>query len=99
MKNATMLYKAGGKHKIHGGYFDYAVVDAEEVEEKLKEGWHKTTSDAAEEVEEKPVPSDDKLPTRDELEQKAKELGIEFSANIGDKKLLERITEALKNSG
>lgn len=34
-------------------------------------------------------------PTREELEQKATELGITFAANIGDKKLAERIAEKL----
>jgi hypothetical protein len=43
-----MLYKAGGKHEIHGGKFDYIVVDESEVEAKLKEGWFKTTPEALE---------------------------------------------------
>ena len=36
-------------------------------------------------------------PTREELEAKAGELGIEFSPKIGDKRLAERIEEALKS--
>lgn len=42
------------------------------------------------------TPEDDAPPTRAELEQKAHELGVEFSPNIGDKKLAERIAEKLK---
>lgn len=39
--------------------------------------------------------ADNAPPTRAELEAKAAELGIEFSPNIGDKKLGERIAAAL----
>ena len=35
-------------------------------------------------------------PTRDELEAKAKELGVSFNARTSDKKLAERIAEALE---
>lgn len=38
-------------------------------------------------------------PTRAELEAKATELGIEFSPNIGDKKLAERILAKLAEAG
>lgn len=37
----------------------------------------------------------DSAPTRAELEQKAAELGVEFSARIGDGKLADRINEAI----
>jgi hypothetical protein len=39
---------------------------------------------------------DNAQPTRAELEQKAAELGIEFSPRIGDAKLAERIADKLK---
>ena len=80
-----MLYKHPGKHKIHGDSFDYVVVDAEGVEAKLAEGWSRTTSEALE----------SSPPTREELELKASELGIEFDGRTSDKKLLERITDEL----
>lgn len=49
MKNATMLYKAPGPHDIHGGHFDYTIVDADEegaIEAAKAEGWHLTTDEA-----------------------------------------------------
>lgn len=42
---------------------------------------------------------DNAPPTRAELEQKATELGVEFSPNIGDKKLAERIAVKLAEQG
>jgi hypothetical protein len=100
-----MLYKAGGPHDIHGGKFDTHIVhDADELDAALAGGWHKTTSEAKAAAE-KPstvaassnaaIPDDNAPPTRSELEQKARELGIDFAANIGDKKLAERIDAAL----
>lgn len=42
---------------------------------------------------------DDAKPTRAELEQKATELGVEFSPKLGDKKLAERIAAKLAEQG
>ncbi len=54
MKNATMLYKWGGPHKLHGGSYHYIIVDASSVDEKLSEGWY-TTTDEAKKAHETPV--------------------------------------------
>lgn len=43
----TMLYRAPGPHAIHGGHFDFVIVDESEVSDKLAEGWHLTTTEAA----------------------------------------------------
>lgn len=51
MANPTMLYKCPGEHQIHGGNFDYCIVDADEenaVEDALADGWHLTTPEARE---------------------------------------------------
>lgn len=100
-----MLYKQGGPHEIHGGRFDYLVAeDAEELDAMLADGWHLTTDEAREAgqvavaasgVSSAPV-DDNAPPTRAELEQKARELGVEFSPRLGDAKLAERIAEKLK---
>ena len=42
------------------------------------------------------VPDDNASPTREELEQKATELGIKFDGRTSDKRLLARIEAALK---
>ena len=47
------------------------------------------------EVEETAVPDDGEAPTRIELVEKAKELGLTFTKRTSDKKLLAMITEAL----
>ena len=47
MKQATMLYKHGGEHKIHGSNFDYVIVDAAidgEIERHLEDGWFFNTT-------------------------------------------------------
>ena len=99
MEQATMVYKHPGKCKIHGDMFDYKVVSAEpeeeggesELSQALADGWFKTTPEAKD-----GTPSDDEMPTRAELEEKAVELGIHFQANWKDGTLLEKINEALE---
>jgi len=46
MKNATMLYKHPGRHEIHGDFFDFIIVDEDEVAKTKKEGWSLTTDEA-----------------------------------------------------
>lgn len=51
MRNPTMVYKAPGPHPIHGGFFDYKIIDADEEDEvkaAQAEGWFFTTPEAAE---------------------------------------------------
>lgn len=97
---STMLYKAPGPHQIHGGRFDYKIVPDDQIEAALADGWHRTTPEAAAAFEAaeaaKLVASasstnDDAKPSRAELEQKATELGIPFSARVSDKKLAAEI--------
>lgn len=99
-----MVYKHGGPHDIHGSKFDTHIVhDVDELDAALAGGWHKTTPEAKAATMKPSTPAasstaphdDNAPPTRVELEQKARELGIDFSANIGDKKLAERIDAAL----
>jgi len=106
MKNATMLYKAPGPHEIHGGHFDYIIVDADEegaVDAAKESGWFETTPeakeayDATKAAEVKLPPNDLLPPTRTELEQKANELGIKFNDKTSDKKLSDLITATLEN--
>ena len=103
MEFPRFVFKDHGPHQRAGGSYDHAPVESqEEFDAALKAGWFATLPEA---IETKPVialpppalppPADDEPPTRAELEAKAKELGIEFSPNIGDKKLGERIQAAL----
>lgn len=94
----TMLYKHGGNHKIHNDNFDYIVVSDDEVEGELKKGWFKTTPEAlaASNVRKKkasPIPNS--APSRDEVKQKADELGIEYKNNIPTKKLRKMVEDKI----
>jgi hypothetical protein len=46
MKEPTMLYKHPGPHAIHGSFFDHIVVDIDEIEDAIKAGWSRTTTEA-----------------------------------------------------
>lgn len=51
LPNDTMFYKCPGEHEIHGGKFDFKIIDANDesaVEAALAEGWHFTTTEARE---------------------------------------------------
>jgi hypothetical protein len=102
VKNATMLYKAPGPYEIHGGHFDYTIVDADEegaIEAAKAEGWFETTVEAKDAVDAAKAKREAELnapPTRAELEAKAKELGIKFDGKTSDKKLVDLITANLE---
>jgi len=81
-----------------------------EYEQALGSGWFSTIGEATEATAteatatevpltspeaHEPDAGEEAPPTREELEAKATELGIEFSPRIGDKKLAERIEAAL----
>lgn len=86
----VMLYKLGNHIEIEGSRFEYAIVEEAEVDTKLKEGWHLTTTEAK-----KVDSNNDGDITRDELEFKAKELGIKFDGRMSDRNLLAKIEEKL----
>jgi len=102
MEFPSMVYKVPGKHVRPHGTFDFAGVNnAEELEAKLKDGWFSSLSEAIEPKKEAPVVAttetdDTAPPTRQELEQKATELGIKFDGRFSDKKISQLIEEALK---
>ena len=102
MKNATMLYKCPGPHEIHGGHFDYTIVDADEegaVEAAQADGWHLTTTEAKEAGDAAKAKREAELnapPTRAELEAKANELGLKFNDKMSDKKLADLIAATIE---
>lgn len=105
-----MVYRVPGLHREQNGHtFDFlGVNDADELAAALADGWHLTIGDA---VAATSAPSTDELiadlaeatdavddvspATRDELEQKARELGIGFNARTTDATLALRIAEKL----
>ena len=86
---SQMLYKHPGKHKLHGDMFDYIIVNEDEIEDTIANGWSLTTDEA------KNGKEDNSKPSREEMEAKAKELEIRFPANIKDATLLKKINEKL----
>ena len=100
----SMLYKAGGPVECHGGRFSTLIVaDQGEQDAAVADGWALTTTEANElnaaqipTVTADPIPADNAAPTRDELEAKARELGIAFDGRTSDAKLAAKIDEALK---
>ena len=103
----TMVYRSPGSHRASGGgTFDYMGVDDEgTMRDALAKGWRATIAEAIAgtkagailtEVKEAQEAVDDVSPaTRDELEQKARELGIGFNARTSDEVLAARIAERL----
>ena len=48
MKTPTMVYKHPGIHAIHGDKFDYKIVDEDDIDSALADGWFLTTTEAKE---------------------------------------------------
>lgn len=70
-------------------------LDAAELAAALADGWHTTSTAAAEALAPDAPASDSAPPTRAELEQKATELGLKFDGRTGDKKLAAMIADKL----
>jgi hypothetical protein len=107
--STTMLYKAPGPHAIHGGFFDHCIVPDEEIERAKSEGWFLTTPEAkaaheaATAAAAAPVSSTPAAPApklieertaRDDLEARARALGIGFNSRTSDKNLAKAIEDA-----
>lgn len=83
---STMLYKKGTMLYLEGKELDYKIVKDEEIESSLKNGWVKHPSE---------IEDMSGNPTRSEMEEKAKELGISFRSNTPNETILKKIEEAL----
>jgi len=97
MKYPTIVYRCPGPHQRKGGTFDYHGVKSEaELEGSLNDGWFETLPEAiAGKASLKELPPTHTPPTRKELEQKAKELGIKFDNKTSDEVLSKKISDAL----
>jgi hypothetical protein len=105
----ALVYKDGGRYQRPHGTYDFTGVNnAEELAQKLSEGWYSSLDEAispAKPVEKsspepqkpvsEPVLDDNAPPTRQELEAKATELGIKFDGRYSDKRIAQLIEEAL----
>ncbi|MFA6064018.1 MAG: hypothetical protein WC736_15625 [Gallionella sp.] len=91
----------------------HLVEEQEAYDEKLADGWYGSVPEALAAGAGAPAgkpgsdgsdshgngKDDEKPPTRAELEEQARKLGISFQPNIGDKKLRTRIEIALQGGG
>jgi hypothetical protein len=100
----TILYRTPGPHKKPraGTYAYMGAADLDEFEALIVKGWFASYEEAAaSKIVAAAEALDDALDTvspatRDELEAKAKELGVSFNARTSDKKIAERIAAALE---
>jgi hypothetical protein len=100
----TIMYRTPGPHKKpRGGTYAYkGASDQAEFDELLAKGWSASYEDAL--IAAQPLKPKAKAveidevsgPTREELETKAKELGVSFNARTSDITLADRITSALE---
>jgi hypothetical protein len=105
----TILYRVPGPHKKPRGksYAFKGAADKDAFDALIAKGWSASYEEAviasqplkpkAKEVEKAEEPVDEvSAPTREELEAKAKELGVSFNARTSDITLADRITSALE---
>lgn len=98
MSFPVLMYRVPGPHfGPPGKTYDWrAAKDQAHLQEMLADGWCYTLADALDGKQSEPAQSDDAPVTRAELEQKARELGLQFHHRTGDKKLADMIEAALK---
>lgn len=91
MNYPTIVYKDGGSHHRHGGMYSWKPVkDQAEFDAAVKDGWFSTLNEA---IEGQHNEESEAGPTREELEMKAKELGVKFDGRTTDAKLAKLIAE------
>lgn len=115
MKFPNLVYKKGGPHKCKGGTYDYlAVTNAQDLEKALKNGYvdslesitHPEDYNARKKAHTKEVSKETNEETvqeveisREELELRAKELGIKFRNSVTDEALAAKIAEVESEGG
>lgn len=99
MKFPGFVYKSPGRMgRIRKKTYDWSPVqNEEELAAKLAQGWYATRDEAfapKQLTPKQPEVKEDAPPTRAELEQKARELGLKFDGRTSDRKLLKMIEES-----
>lgn len=100
IKNGRMLFKfPGGMFDHYGKKFDYLIVEHDDADAHVAKGWSLTVEQAiAAATAHAAVPNetdDDAPPTRAELEEQAKKLGIKVDGRYSDRRLLALIAEKM----
>ena len=93
------VYKSPGKFRYKNGktYRYVSVANEDQLNRAIADGWNLNKEDA---VKGKPQELPDEVidnapPTRDEMEAKARELGLKFDGRTSDRKLMAMISDAL----
>jgi hypothetical protein len=89
-EQSMMIFKCPGSQSWEGISFDYQIIKDGEI----PEGWSKTVFEAHDKASHPVDVDQDGEVTRDEMEQKAKELGLKFDGRTSNAKLLKMIEEA-----
>ena len=102
-----MLFRFGSQMIWDGKRLDCVVAESEAHEQELKaDGWlasDEVVKVVLDEPKSEPAKVDETVhddnapPTRDELERKARELGIKFDGRWGDRRLADAIEAKLKD--
>ena len=99
----TILYRVPGPFKKPRGgtYATRPAADQEAFDALIAKGWSASYEEAAGKLDKKPKAKAVEIdevsgPSREELEVKAKELGVSFNARTSDITLSDRITSALE---
>lgn len=96
MNFPNFVYRVPGNHQCNGGTYDFkSVHDEDELLEAIQAGWKFSIVDALEDVEYEIGEEDNSPPSRDELEEKARELGLKFDGRTSDRKLLEMVNQSV----
>ena len=100
----TIVYRTPGPHKKPRGltYAYRGAADQEAFDALIAKGWSASYEEAVSKLDKKPKAKAVEIdevsgPTREEMEIKAKELGVSFNARTSDITLSDRITAALED--
>lgn len=95
MEFPRMLYRVGEMIALESGKYDFLIVSESEYESAVADGWHIDQYAAKAAIEPADINQSGEV-TREEMEQKASELGLKFDGRTSNKKLLAMIEEAVK---
>lgn len=93
------VYKSPGNHRFRNGktYRYMSVANEDELNRAIADGWNTNKEDAVNgktaELPDQVI--DNAPPTREEMETKARQLGVKFDGRTSDRKLLKLIEAAL----
>ena len=100
----TIVYRTPGPHKKPRGktYAYRGAADQEAFDALIAKGWSASYEEAVSKLDKKPKAKAVEIdevsgPSREELESKAKELGVSFNSRTSDITLSDRITAALED--